>query len=115
MMRGKWKCHLVDHILLVCVWHDNSMVLSPHVALKIVSNSQCPSHTSYGNLNSLPVCRSPVVNMPSSRVTSYKADGADVRVVADEVDAVVLLGHYGASWNVEKLLESYLNSPPVRE
>ena len=28
--------------------------------------------------------------MPSSRVTSYKADGADVRVVADEVDAVVL-------------------------
>ena len=43
MMRGKWKCHLVDHILLVCVWHDNSMVLSPHVALKIVSNSQCPS------------------------------------------------------------------------
>ena len=53
--------------------------------------------------------------MPSSRVTSYKADGADVRVVADEVDAVVLLGHYGASWNVEKLLESYLNSPPARE
>ena len=28
--------------------------------------------------------------MPSSRVTSYKADGADVRVVADEVHRVVL-------------------------
>ena len=28
--------------------------------------------------------------MPSSRVTPYKADGADVWVVADEVDAVVL-------------------------
>ena len=97
MMRGNWKWHLVDHILLVCVWHDNSMVLSPHVALKIVSNSQCPSQISCTNLNPLPVCRSPVVNMPSSRVTSHKADGADVRVVADEVDAVVLLGHYETS------------------
>ena len=55
--------------------------------------------------------------MPSSRVTSYKADGADVRVVADEVDAVVLF------WDIMelltmsknlKLLDSYLNSPPAR-
>ena len=52
--------------------------------------------------------------MPSSRVTSYKADGADVWVVADEVDTVVLLGHYEISYHVRKLLDIYLNSPPAR-
>ena len=94
------------------------MVLSPHVALKIVSNSQCPSQISCTNLNPLPVCRSPVVNMPSSRVTSYKADGADVRVVADEVDAVVLFWDIMELLTMSKnltLLDSYLNSPPARE
>ena len=43
------------------------------------------------NLNSLPICRAPVVNVPSCRVTSHKADGADVRMVANEVHAVVLV------------------------
>ena len=55
--------------------------------------------------------------MPSSRVTSYKADGADVRVVADEVDAVVLFWDIMELLTMSKnltLLDSYLNSPPAR-
>ena len=43
------------------------------------------------NLDSLPICGAPVVNVPPRRIATHKADGADVRVVADEVHTVVLL------------------------
>ena len=83
--------HLVDTIFLVGVRHDHSMILRSHVALgDELINLKKVSH-SRQNLDPLSICRPPVVNVPPCRIATHKADGADVRMVANEVHAVVLV------------------------
>ena len=75
------------------------MVLSSHVALLEDSGSVSKKIQSQENLDSLSICRTPVVNVPSSRIAAHKADGADVRVVADEVHTVVLWRFRNCEWD----------------
>jgi hypothetical protein len=55
--------------ILVCVWHDDAMVLCTEVGL-----------------HSLAVLRSPIVNVLPCSITSDETDSFDARVIADGID-----------------------------